>query len=50
MPTLYIDHSIVTHEASWKPLGDILQSGKLQLGDAVVSLVRELSLIKIDQL
>jgi hypothetical protein len=30
-PTLYIDHSIVTHEASWKPLEDTLQSGKLQL-------------------
>lgn len=31
MPNLYIDHSIVSHQPSWKPLEDALQSGKVQL-------------------
>jgi hypothetical protein len=31
MPTLYIDHSIVTHPASWTPVDDVLTSGKARL-------------------
>jgi hypothetical protein len=28
MPTLYIDHSILTHLPSWGPLEDVLKGGK----------------------
>jgi hypothetical protein len=31
MPRLYIDHSIVTHTPSWKPIEDVLTRGKAQL-------------------
>jgi hypothetical protein len=31
MPSLYIDHSIVTHPLSWKPMEDVLDGGKAQL-------------------
>jgi hypothetical protein len=31
MATIYLDHSIITHPASWKPVEDVLTSGKAQL-------------------
>lgn len=31
MSTLYLDHSIVTHPASWTPVDDVLTNGKAQL-------------------
>jgi hypothetical protein len=31
MPNLYIDHSVITHPPSWKPLKDVLAAGKVQL-------------------
>ncbi len=31
MPSLYVDHSIVTHPPSWKPIEDVLTGGKAQL-------------------
>jgi hypothetical protein len=31
VPTLYLDHSIVTHSASWTSVDDIFTSGKAQL-------------------
>ena len=31
MIPLYLDHSIVTHPASWKPVEDVLTSGKARL-------------------
>ncbi len=31
MPTLYIDHSVVTHTPSWKPVEDVLTSGRALL-------------------
>jgi hypothetical protein len=31
MPTLYLDHSIVTHPDSWTPVDDVLTSGKARL-------------------
>lgn len=31
MPSLYIDHSIVTHPLSWKPMEDVLTDGKAKL-------------------
>lgn len=31
MPTLYIDHSVVTHAPSWKPIEDVLTGGRTQL-------------------
>jgi hypothetical protein len=31
MPSLYIDHSIITHEPSWKPMEAVLTGGKAQL-------------------
>jgi hypothetical protein len=31
VPTLYLDHSIVTHPASWTPVDDVLTSGKARL-------------------
>ncbi|MBW5438158.1 hypothetical protein FXB41_26365 [Bradyrhizobium canariense] len=31
MPTLYLDHSIITHPASWTPVDDVLTAGKVQL-------------------
>jgi hypothetical protein len=37
--TLYIDHSVVAHEASWKPIDDILSSGKVRLALSVWNLV-----------
>jgi hypothetical protein len=31
MLTLYLDHSVVSHEPSWQPIEEILSSGKLRL-------------------
>jgi hypothetical protein len=37
--TLYIDHSVVTHEALWLAIEDILSSGKLQLALSLWNLI-----------
>lgn len=39
MPTLYIDHSIVTHEASWEDLRRAIEPGKIRLALSVWNLV-----------
>ena len=38
-PTLYIDHSLVTHEPSWGPLQDVLAAKKLRLALSLWNLV-----------
>jgi hypothetical protein len=39
VPTLYIDHSPVTHEPSWGPLQDVLAAKKLRLALSLWNLV-----------